>query len=121
MAAAVALCIRADGTQATEPVAQFDASRNQFVLRPIDLGSESEQVYLVLFGTGIRGRSALAGVTVQLGGVNAPVQFAGAQGNIVGLDQVNALIPRSLAGRGEVDLVLTVDGISANLVRVSIK
>jgi len=40
---------------------------------------------------------------------------------MVGLDQVNVLIPRSLIGRGEVDVVLTVDGKPANTVRVAIK
>ncbi len=51
----------------------------------------------------------------------APVSFAQAQGSLTGLDQVNALIPRSLLGRGEVDVVLTVDGKVANTVRVAIK
>jgi hypothetical protein len=45
----------------------------------------------------------------------------GAQGDFAGLDQVNIQIPRSLAGRGEVDLILTVDGVAANVVRISIK
>jgi uncharacterized protein (TIGR03437 family) len=37
------------------------------------------------------------------------------------LDQINALIPRALIGRGEVDVVLTVDGKIANTVRVNIR
>jgi len=37
------------------------------------------------------------------------------------MDQANLRIPRSLVGRGEVDLVLTVDGKAANTVRVNIK
>jgi uncharacterized protein (TIGR03437 family) len=45
----------------------------------------------------------------------------GAQGSLVGLDQINVLIPRSLIGRGEVDVMLTVDGKAANTVRVAIK
>ena len=36
-----------------------------------------------------------------------------AQGDLVGLDQVNVEVPRSLAGRGDVDVVLTVDGVAA--------
>ena len=47
--------------------------------------------------------------------------FAGAQGNLVGLDQLNLRLPRALAGRGEAEIALTVDGIAANVVRVSIK
>jgi len=46
------------------------------------------------------------------------VVYAGAQGDYVGLDQLNVRIPRELAGRGEVDLVLNVGGLSANPVRI---
>ena len=103
---------------------RFDFNRRQFFPNPIDLGPEGEQVFLLLFGTGIRGRAALANVAVTIGvvnSVNAPVSFAGAQGGFVGLDQVNALLPRALIGRGEVDLVLTADGKPSNAVRISIR
>ena len=44
------------------------------------------------------------------------------QGQFVGLDQVNlGPLPRSLTGRGEVDIVLTVDGKVANTVTVTIQ
>jgi uncharacterized protein (TIGR03437 family) len=47
---------------------------------------------------------------------------AAPQGEFVGLDQVNlGPIPRVLAGRGEVDLVLTVDSKPANTVKVNIR
>ena len=51
-------------------------------------------------------------------GLAAPVLYAGAQGELAGLDQVNVALPRALAGRGEVELGLTVDGKAANAVRV---
>ena len=93
--------------------------------RPIDLGpdlgSNSDQVFLVLYGTGFRFRSSLANVTARIGGEVATVHFAGAQGDFAGLDQVNIQIPRSLIGRGEVSLVLTVDGLQANIVKIHIK
>jgi hypothetical protein len=54
-------------------------------------------------------------------GANLATQNAGQQGGFVGLDQVNVRIPRSLIGRGEVDVVLRVDGVAANTVRVSVK
>ncbi|HTP34546.1 MAG TPA: hypothetical protein VMJ75_20350 [Candidatus Acidoferrales bacterium] len=38
-----------------------------------------------------------------------------------GLDQVNLVIPRSLAGAGEVPVVLTVDGQTASAVTVNLK
>ncbi len=121
VAAATILRIKADGSQNFESVGAYDPAQNQFVARPIDLGPATDQVFLLLFGGGIRFRSDVANVKVKIGGVNAAVSFAGSQGNFVGLDQVNAQIPRSLIGRGEVDVTLTVDGKVANVVRVAIK
>ena len=81
----------------------------------------TDQVFLIPFGTGFRNRSALTAVTCKIGGTNAEVLYAGPQGDFVGLDQSNVRIPRSLKGRGEVDVVMTVDGKTANTVRVSVK
>jgi len=119
--AAVVLRLKANSAQSTEAVAQFDAATARFVALPIDLGLEGEQVFLILFGTGFRAVSSLANLTARIAGVNADVSFAGPQGGLTGMDQANLRIPRSLAGRGEVDLVLTVDGKAANTVRVNIK
>ncbi|MBI1760370.1 MAG: hypothetical protein HYR56_02945, partial [Acidobacteria bacterium] len=121
VAAAVALRIKANGAQSFETIARFDTATQRFVSTPIDLGPAGEQVFLLLFGTGLRGRSALTATTALIGGVNAEVSFAGAQGDLVGLDQVNVAVPRTLIGRGEVDIVLTVDGKATNVVRVNIK
>jgi hypothetical protein len=52
---------------------------------PIDLGPATDQVFLILYGTGLRHQS-------------------------------NVRLPRSLAGRGEVDVVMMVDGKAANTV-----
>jgi uncharacterized protein (TIGR03437 family) len=119
--AGFALRVRADNSQQNVPISVFDAAQNRFVPAPIELGPETEQVFLVLFGTGIRFRSALTNVTATIGGVSSEVLFAGPQGMLVGLDQVNLRIPRSLGGRGEVDVALLADGKPANLVKVNIK
>jgi uncharacterized protein (TIGR03437 family) len=79
------------------------------------------QVTLRLYGTGIRGFSALAGLSATVGGVTVPVQQAGAVAGAPGLDQVIVGLPATLAGRGEVDLLLKVDGKPANSVRVNLK
>ncbi|MDX2029635.1 MAG: SBBP repeat-containing protein [Blastocatellia bacterium] len=121
IAAATALRVKADGTQIFEPIGQFDAQQNRFVPIPIDLGPASDQVFLIAYGTGLRGRSSLASVNVKMGGTDCEVLFLGSQGGFVGLDQANIRIPRSLLGRGEIDVVTTVDGKPANTVRVSIK
>ncbi len=121
VAAAVAVRVKADGSQQFEPVAQFDAAQNRFIARPLDLGPETDQVYLILFGTGIRHRSSLSSVIATIGGAYAEVSFAGAQGAFLGSDQINVRVPRSLAGRGEVDVLLTVEAQMANAARVNFR
>jgi uncharacterized protein (TIGR03437 family) len=107
---AVALRVKAGANQSFEPVAQFDTAQRRFVARPIDLGAATDQVFLILFGTGWRNNLSLSAISLKLGGVVLPVQFAGAAPNNPGTDQLNAALPRSLIGRGEVDVVLVVDG-----------
>jgi subtilase family serine protease len=51
-----------------------------------DLGPSTEQIYLEMYGTGIRHASS---VTASVGGVNVPVLFAGPAPGFAGLDQVN--------------------------------
>ncbi|MGH9845743.1 MAG: kelch repeat-containing protein [Blastocatellia bacterium] len=121
VAAAVALRIKAGGAQSFEPVAGLDSATNRFVAVPIDLGPETDQVFLVLYGTGIKFRSALSAVVATIGGASSEVLFASAAPGFVGLDQANLRIPRTLAGRGEVDVALSVDGKPTNLVRVNIR
>lgn len=121
VAAAVVLRVRDGGAQSFEPIGQYDTVLQQFVAVPIDMGPATDQVFLILYGTGWRSRSSLSAVAMKLGGSDAEALYAGPQGDFVGLDQLNVRVPRSLAGRGEVDLVLTVDGKSANIVRASFR
>jgi uncharacterized protein (TIGR03437 family) len=88
---------------------------------PIDLGPDSDQVYVSLYGTGIRNRASLSDVIAQIGGEKADVFYAGPQGGFAGLDQINLRIPRAVAGRGEVVVSLTVSGKSANPVTLNIR
>ncbi len=118
--AAAAVLLRVRGTTQTfEPVTRFDAAQNKFVPVPIDFGPETDRLFLLLFGSGIRGRSAQTAVVVKLGDIETPVQFAGPQGDLVGLDQINLELPRTLKGKGEVIINLTVDGRAANRVTVA--
>jgi len=121
VAAAVALRFGADGAQTALPVFQCGAAPGSCAPAPLDLGAETDQAILILFGTGIRGRTGPAAVRAAIGGVAADVLYAGPQGDFAGLDQVNLPIPRVLAGRGEVDVLLVVDGRSANPVRVRVQ
>ncbi len=103
------------------PVVRFDEEQKRFVAVPINLESATERVFLVLFATGLRHRGSLGAVSVKLGGVNADALYAGPQGEFVGLDQLNVALLRSLAGRGEVDVSVTVEGVAANPLKVVIR
>lgn len=80
----------------------------------IDAGS-----YVMLFGTGFR--YASGAMTMSVGGTAVtPLGFA-SQGQFAGLDQANVQIPASMAGKGDVDMTLTVDGKTSNVVKLKIK
>ena len=120
-AAGVVLTVSADGRQTSQPTFQCGATPSSCVAAPIDLGADTDQVILLLFGTGIRGVGSLSEVSASIGGVEAEVLYAGRQGDFAGLDQVNVRLPRSLAGRGEVAVLLSVEGKTANTLTVSIR
>ncbi|QQS48409.1 MAG: NF038122 family metalloprotease [Acidobacteriota bacterium] len=104
-----------------EEVVRYDPAQGRFVPRPLDLGSTTEDLFLAIYGTGLRNHGGAAMLSASIDGVYVPVLHAGPQPCMAGLDQVNLALPRSLIGRGEVDLVLTVNGIAANKVRINIK
>ncbi len=123
--AGYALRIR-NGAQTTEAIHQLGqlgqlGANQRWEPRPIDLGPAGDQVFLVLYGTGLRARSALTNANVLIGNADAEVTYAGAQGSLAGLDQVNVRLPRTLAGRGEVEALMTVDSKQANTVKLWIK
>jgi len=116
VASAFFLRVGPDGSRIQDLI--FDPFTQQAV--PVDLGPEGAQVFLLLFGSGIRG--FISEVTTTAGGSGVPVAGAVPQGQFAGLDQVNiGPLPRSLAGRGEVNIVLTADGRRANTVTVTIR
>ncbi len=118
VAAAVILRLKPDGSQTFEPVAVFDQPGNIFVPKPIDFEPESDQLFLILFGTGFRGRSSLSAVSVVIGGTPVETLYAGPTPDFQGLDQLNVRLPRSLAGRGTLDVVVSADGIVGNLIEI---
>ena len=119
IAAGYVLRVRVDRSENVEPIARLEAGR--YLAQPIDLGPPTDEVFLVLFGTGLRGRPSLASVAARVGGVAAEVLYAGGQGQFAGLDQINLRLGRELAGRGEVEVTLTVEGQAANEVRVNVR
>jgi uncharacterized protein (TIGR03437 family) len=122
VAAALALRVDAAGNQTYLPLSQYDAAQQRFVAAPLNLGAATDQTFLILYGTGWRGRAALTEVEVDVGGTVVPVLFAGAQGDFVGLDQINiGPLPRTLAGRNSVNVDLRVDSKRTNRVTLTIQ
>ena len=110
LAAALVETVKADGTQTYAPVTM-----------PIDLSSPTDQVFLLLFGTGIRFRSSPSAVSALIGLATVEATFAGPSPQFPGVDQVNLLLPPSLAGSGTVAVSLSVDGLVANTVSLTIR
>jgi uncharacterized protein (TIGR03437 family) len=106
-----------DGSQTSQLIFTSQSGIVQAV--PINV-SQPGQVYLSLFGTGFD--AAIANPSsMAIGGVAATVSYAGPQPTWPGLDQVNVLLPPSLAGRGMVDVVLTVAGEQAKTVYLAVQ
>jgi len=117
IAAAYALRVSADGTQTVENPFRYDEIQQKVVLVPIDPGPESDQVILLLFGTGFRNQRSMAAT---VGGIDSEVLYGGPQGGFDGLDQANVRLSRRLAGRGEVQVDITADGKKSNSVKLLI-
>ena len=62
-----------------EPLARYDTAQNRFVAVPIDLGPEGDQVFLSLFGTGWRFRSAESAVQALAAALHAGFSTAMAE------------------------------------------
>ncbi|MCI0389657.1 MAG: hypothetical protein MOB07_12970 [Acidobacteria bacterium] len=122
-----AFAVRVKGGRSTfEPIASYDAAQQKFVPIPIDLGPDggaaTDKVFLVLFGTGFRPSGPLpTGPAVFLDHTFVEPVYVGAQPDYPGLDQVNLPIPRSLIGKGEVEIRMSMDDKNANRVRISVK
>ena len=108
--AAVLLRIKANGAQSYESIET-----------PIDLGPDADQVFLVAYGTGLRGRASLSAVAARIGGLPVETLYAGPVAGLFGLDQINLRLPRALAGRGQVDLELSIEAVAANTLQLSFK
>ena len=120
VAAGVARVFHADGT-ITSTVTFTCTQPGNCTATPIVIGGVDDRAVLELYGTGIRGRSSLENVHCTIGGIAAPVLYAGPQGQYAGEDQVNVSLPYALAGAGLVSINLTVDGYPANTVTLAIR
>jgi hypothetical protein len=84
---------------------------------PLDVSAGTAQ--LVPYGTGIH--NATTPVTVNVGKLTLPTVYAGVAPGFAGEDQVNVVLPATLAGSGLVQLSVSVAGVTSNLVTIYIQ
>jgi len=90
---AVAMCgkVLADGTTV-------------FSAPPCSVGTAAAPNFLALFGTGWRNAMS---TTVNIGGIDLTVTYSGPQGSLLGFDQINVTLVPELAGKTDVDVIVT--------------
>ncbi len=123
-AAATLQRVHADGTTSIESLVAVDLGTGQLAPVPLDFGPSTDELYLSLYGTGFATSNASA-VSLLLAGESTPVLFAGPQGQVAGLDQINIPLSRTLSAQPFVDLqpiVRNPNGypVKTNLVRLLI-
>ena len=89
------------------------------VAKPIAFVGDDEELVLILYCTGVRGRRAEQGVAVEIGGLTVGATSAAPQGQYPGLDQVTVRLPRGLAGAGEVSVSVEIEGAMSNTVSLT--
>jgi uncharacterized protein (TIGR03437 family) len=109
-----------NGMQFPIPVFQCVDTPASCRLVPIDPGVDAP-VYISFYGTGLSGRAATGPATVMVGKVMVPALYVGPQGQFPGLDQVNIPLVLNLRGAGEVDVTVTIGGVTSNAVRISVQ
>lgn len=82
-------------TNGTTFVAAFNTDGSP---APLSAGTAAAPNFLVLFTTGLQAAGTGATVTATIGGMAATVTFAGSAPGLLGVDQVNIIIPPALAG-----------------------
>jgi uncharacterized protein (TIGR03437 family) len=114
VAAGQAVFVASDGSQTLKFL--FDPATG----KPIPVNLKEGAVYLSLYGTGMRNNGGGASATIA--GQSVPLAGPVPHSIYVGLDQINlGPLPQSLAGVGQADIVILVDGKRANTISVVIQ
>jgi uncharacterized protein (TIGR03437 family) len=87
---------------------------------PIDVRGDGT-TFLTLAATGVRNRTSLDHVIVTVNGLAVPLVDAGPTPDSPGLDQVIVALPASLAGIGQANVAVTVDGQPSNVVTINLR
>ena len=116
LAATYVTRVAPSGAVTNQPIASFQNG----VYTPVPIDVTSAPAYLILFGTGLRNASFWTAI---VHGGSMPLQYAGPQESIAGLDRVNLLLPSYLAGSGCLNMVVYTGplGLFSNTVYVCIQ
>jgi uncharacterized protein (TIGR03437 family) len=106
----------ADGK--TKEFSAFHCTRTDCRTVPIPL-AKGVRTVMRLHATGLRHGGDASGVRMKIGGVAAKVLSMGASGD-AGNDDLTVELPASMRGFGETDVVCSVNGRLANVVRVNL-
>lgn len=110
-----------EGAAVLAAIRVTSTNQQSIATQPLDL-TTTDNYYLTIYATGLRNETTLSKVKAQIGDIDVPVLYAGAQSEFPGLDQLNiGPVPKSLAGKGTVVIELTVDGMRANRVELTVK
>jgi uncharacterized protein (TIGR03437 family) len=118
VAAAYATRVTAANAVFTEPAFVLN-QQGYYSPTPINMGATTDDVYLAFYTTGAAA-AGMANITVTVNGVNCQLYYAGASG-YTGIDQIDVLLPHSLAGSGTVPLQVTAGKIMANTAEIVIQ
>jgi uncharacterized protein (TIGR03437 family) len=114
-AAAAVLTVHPDGSTAFLQQATRCDGHGNCIPNPINLGTDGDQNFLILYGVGIRRGGQIA--KVRIAGQNMTPLYAGPQVQYGGVDQVNVALPASLRGSGDVTILIVIgDQISNSVV-----
>jgi len=105
------VAVTREGSSTTLSPYRCDA--NGCAAAPMTLPNGTTELYVVLYGTGIRNAR---GITASIGPAAAEIPYFGAQPQYPGLDQVNLLVRNPAGFVGRQPLTLSVDGVLANSV-----
>ena len=121
----------ADATGRGDAAALATTDGVNYLPPPFAITVNGKPNYVVLFGTGVRNATALnpgdengvaESMRVTIDGIETKVLYAGAQGQYVGLDQINLELPAALQGGGRrVEVAITLNGVEANRITILLK
>jgi uncharacterized protein (TIGR03437 family) len=94
--------------------------QNPVSSEPIPVGPPNRPTFVIVQGSGFRNAASFGGARVRLNGIPAPVVSVGPSLVFAGQDELVFQIPSFLAGRGVMELRVTVAGRESNYTRINL-